>query len=123
MSRKLSVRVEQQIEGVLREKEAPCQFFTAFPPTCQKGYSVPCPCAKYKPREDPGELEPGLCLYEFGHVVHLMRFNSSDGFYRRGMTWCGRKVDEAIDALEIYDGDPSSDARICLKCQREKPKI
>ena len=118
----LSIKVEQQVEGIMREEEAPCRYFSAFPPSCSKGHLSACRCDDYQPQEQPGDMEPGLCIYEWGHVVHLTKFANTDGFYRRCLTFCNRAVDEALEAVEIYEGEPPKDMRICSRCLKEKER-
>jgi len=88
-----------------------------------------CPCEDHEPHEEPGPLEAGYCMYEYGHVIHLTREGgSSGGFWRRATTWCNRSVDEEEDAVEIYPGEPDLTERsfssyvLCRSCLKAKQR-
>jgi hypothetical protein len=136
----ISDKLRAQLEEIIRQKRfaltpeelaqdfqkadrlAPCAHFSALSAIlhvnpCKLGYELDClNCSNYEPHEPPGPLEPAICVFENGKVYHVMEFAESDGFYRQGMTLCGRFVDEEADDVEIYGGETLSGMRLCKKC-------
>lgn len=116
---------ELALELQKRSRAAPCRYFSALVPGCKLGYELDClNCPQYVPHESPGPLPGAICEFEGGRVYHLMKAAESDGFWRWGVTLCGRLVDEEGQDVEIYPGGETlSQRRLCRRCQRERDKM
>ena len=142
MAREMNGRLRKELEEILRRKDtdltleelaedferagrfAPCAYFSTIPPaSCKLGHELDClHCSDYEPHEPPGSLESAICEFEDGKVYHRMKFAESDGFYRRGETFCGKFVDESEGNVEICDDETFSKSRLCKRCEIEYRK-
>jgi hypothetical protein len=137
LARKQEEEIEEYKEKLRRVgRLAPCRHIAlelkeAFTAICTIGKGLGCLiCSEYEPEEEPGHWNHGYAVFEFGRVMHLLNDVESDGYWRSGLTLCGRNINEEDDNVEIYPlnsfdeifDEPNlekTDSGICKKCQRK----
>jgi hypothetical protein len=114
---------------------APCRYIAlesigSLTATCFQGKELSClTCSEYEPEEEPAHWNHGYAVFGSGRVIHLLNDVESNGYWRSGLTLCGRILNEENDDVEIYPLDSFEDIfnelnlkksgpGICNKCQK-----
>jgi hypothetical protein len=137
LARKQEEETEEFNEKLRRAgRLAPCRYIAlestgSLTINCIQGKELSClTCSEYEPEEQPGHWNHGYAVFESGRVIHLLNHVESDGYWRSGITLCGRILNEEYDDVEIYPLDSfdeifselnlkKSDPGICKKCQKK----